>query len=61
MKALGRDYRPGRPESAFLVRPSGEVLQGIKAFLPLLSSLRGGKLMLWILQWPFAERLAERG
>lgn len=61
MKALGRDYRPGRPETAFLVRPSGEVLQGIEAFLPLLSSLRGGKVLLWILQWPFAGRLAERG
>lgn len=52
MKALGQDYRQGRPETAFLVRPSGEVLQGIEAFLPLLSSLRGGKVLLWILQWP---------
>lgn len=42
MKALGQDYRQGRPETAFLGRPSGEVLHGIEAFLPLRSSLRGG-------------------
>lgn len=61
MKALGWDYRSGCPETAFLVGPSGEVLRGLAAFLPLRSNLRGGKLLLWVLQWPFARQLAERG
>jgi predicted DCC family thiol-disulfide oxidoreductase YuxK len=26
MKVLGPDYRPGRPETAFLIKPSGEIL-----------------------------------
>ena len=43
-KVLGQDYRQGRPETALLGRPSGEVLQGIEAFLPLLPSLRGGEV-----------------
>ena len=45
--ALGREYRPGRPETAFLIRPSGEVLKGLDAFLPLVPNLPGGKLLLW--------------
>lgn len=59
--ALGRDYRPGRPETAFLIRPSGEVLQGLDAFLPLVPILPGGKLLLWWLRFPSVKRLAELG
>lgn len=62
---LGRDYRPGRPETAFLIRSSGEVLQGLEAFLPLIHHLPGGKLLLklllWCLGFPSARRLAEWG
>lgn len=61
MKALGHDYRPGRPETAFLIRPSGEVQQGFEAFLPVLSCLRVGKVLLWALRLPFVRQLAERG
>jgi len=59
--ALGQDYRPGRPETAFLIRSSGEVLQGLDAFLPLIPTLPGGKLLLWWLRFPPAKRLAEWG
>ena len=54
---LGANYRSGRPDVAFLVRPSGEVLQGLEAFLPLVPKLPGGKLLLWWLQFPSAKRL----
>jgi predicted DCC family thiol-disulfide oxidoreductase YuxK len=59
--ALGRDYRSGRPDMAFLIRPSGEILQGLDAFLPLIPNLPGGKLLLWWLRLPAAKRLAEWG
>ena len=61
VKALGYDYRPGRPATAFLIRPSGEVRQGLDAFLPVLSNFRMGKVLLWALQLPFVRQLAERG
>ncbi|MGZ8405500.1 MAG: thiol-disulfide oxidoreductase DCC family protein [Nitrospira sp.] len=59
--ALGREYRPGRPETAFLIRPSGEVIKGLDAFLPLVPNFPGGKLLLWWLGFPSAKRLAEWG
>ena len=61
LMALGREHRPGRPDVAFLIRPSGEVLQGLDAFLPLVPNLPGGKLLLWWLGFPSAKRLAEWG
>lgn len=60
-RALGQQYRLGRPDMAFLVRPSGQVLQGLDAFLPLAPSLPGGGLFLWCLRIPLAKRLAEWG
>jgi predicted DCC family thiol-disulfide oxidoreductase YuxK len=60
-KALGQDYRPGRPDMAFLLRPSGEVLKGFEAFLPFVPNLPGGKLLLWWLRFPFVRWLAEWG
>lgn len=59
--ALGRDYHPGRPDVAFLIQPSGEVLKGLEAFLPLAHHLPGGKLLLWWLEFPSVKRLAEWG
>ncbi|TKB61982.1 MAG: DUF393 domain-containing protein [Nitrospira sp.] len=56
-----RVYRPGRPETVFLIQPSGEVLKGLDAFLPLVPNLPGGKLLLWWLGFPFSKRLAEWG
>ncbi len=46
---------------AFLIRPSGEVLQGLDALLPLVPNLPGGKLLLWWLGFPSVKRLAEWG
>jgi len=58
---LGQKFRLGRPDMAFLVRPSGEVHQGLDAFLPLAPSLPGGRLLLWCIRIPLAKRLAEWG
>ncbi len=58
---LGRGYRPGRPHAAFFIRSSGEVVQGLEAFLPLIPILPGGKLLSWWLRFPSVKRLAERG
>ena len=60
-RILGSNYRSSRPDMAFLIRPSGEVLQGIDAFLPLVPNLPGGKILLRCLRFPFAKRLAEWG
>lgn len=60
-RILGSNYRSGRPDMAFLIRPSGEVLQGLDAFLPLVPNLPGGKFLLWWLRFPSAKRLAEWG
>jgi predicted DCC family thiol-disulfide oxidoreductase YuxK len=60
-RILGPNYRSGRPDMAFLIQPSGEVLQGLEAFLPLIHNVRGGKLLLWWLRFSSAKRLAEWG
>ncbi|MBX3350034.1 MAG: hypothetical protein KF747_15015 [Nitrospira sp.] len=49
--AVGQQYRPGRPEAAFFVQPSGKILQGPDAFSPLLPHLRGGTLVQWGLRF----------
>lgn len=58
---LGSRYMAGRPDAASLIRPSGEVLQGLGAFLPLVPNLPGGKFLLWWSQFSSAKRLAEWG
>lgn len=60
-RLLGPNYRSNRPDVAFLFRPSGEVCQGLEAFLPFFPDLPGGKLLLWWLRFPSARRLAEWG
>lgn len=45
---------------AFLVRPSGEVSEGLGAFLPLTPRLPCGRALLWMLRWRFVRALAER-
>ncbi len=42
--AVGQQYRPGRPEAAFFVQPSGKILQGLDEFSPLLPHLSRGRL-----------------
>ncbi len=58
---LGASYRSGRPDMALLIQPTGEVLQGVDAFRPVLQHLRGGRLLLRGLRFPVARWLAEWG
>src|SRR2546422_7087382 len=38
---LGSEYKPGRPDVAFLVEPDGTISRGLDAFLPLVPGLPG--------------------
>lgn len=44
-RRLGKEYVPGRPEVAFLVRQDGRIQKGLEAFLPLLPGLKGGRVL----------------
>jgi predicted DCC family thiol-disulfide oxidoreductase YuxK len=59
VKALGHHFRPGRPGTAFLIKPSGEVRHGLEAFLSFVPSLPSRKFLLWALRVPFVMPLAE--
>jgi predicted DCC family thiol-disulfide oxidoreductase YuxK len=59
--ALDRRYRLDQLETAFFVRASGQVFQGLDAFPPVLPNLSGGTLVLWGLRFGMARRLAELG
>lgn len=59
-RLLGDRYRPGPPAMALLVHPSGQVLQGIEAFLPLAPRIPGGRIIRWMLRRAFVRALAER-
>lgn len=54
-QALGESYRPGRPNAAFLVRPSGEIASGLDAFLALLPGLKGGQILSVLLSPPLVK------
>lgn len=58
--ALGAQYRPGPPSMAYLISPAGVVSQGVEAFLPLVPSLPGGRILRWVLRWSLMKALAER-
>ena len=58
-EALGPLHRPGRPDMAFLVHPSGDIAQGVDAFLPLAAALPAGRLLLWFIRIPLAKRFLE--
>lgn len=55
---LGADYRPGRPDVAFLVDRDGTIKKGLDAFLPLLPGLRGGNILQTLLRIPLMRPLA---
>lgn len=55
---LGQEYRPGRPDVAFLVEQNGMIKRGLDAFLPLLPGLRGGRLLRALLRLPLIRPLA---
>lgn len=57
-RCLGSDYKPGRPEVAFLVERDGTISQGLDAFIPLLPGLPGGDLLLALWRVPFLRPLA---
>lgn len=54
-QALGAGYRPGRPAVAFLVRPNGEIVSGLDAFLALLPGLKGGRALAVFLRLPLIK------
>ena len=56
-RALGTQYRAGRPDVAFLVYPDGNVATGLDAFLPLLPGLRGGRTLARLLTFPLLKPL----
>ncbi|MDE3020160.1 MAG: DUF393 domain-containing protein [Nitrospirota bacterium] len=57
---LGADYRPGRPDVAFLIERDGRTSRGLDAFLPLLPGISGGRFWLALLQVPLMRPLAYR-
>lgn len=57
---LGKEYRLGRPEVAFLVESDGSLHRGLDAFLPLLPGLPGGRFLSLLLKLPFLRPLSER-
>lgn len=59
-RCLGGEYRPGRPDVAFLVEQDGRISRGLDAFLPLLPGLRGGRVWLTLLTIPLVRSLALR-
>ena len=56
---LGADYKPGRPDAAFLVEGDGTISRGLDAFLPLVPGLRGGRVLHAILTVPLIRPLAD--
>ena len=57
-RCLGSEYRPGRPDVAFLVDADGRVSRGLDAFLPMLEGLRGGRMLLALMRVPVLKPLA---
>ena len=57
-RCLGSEYRPGRPDVAFLVDADGRVSRGLDAFLPMLPGLRGGQMLLALMRIPVLKPLA---
>ena len=55
---LKSDYKPGRPDAAFLVENDGTVTKGLEAFVPLLPGLRGGWLLLALWRVSFLRPVA---
>lgn len=58
-RRLGADYKPGRPDVAFLVEGDGTISRGLDAFLPLVPGLRGGRALHAILKVPLIRPLAH--
>ena len=59
VRRLGADYKPGRPDAAFLVEGDGTISRGLDAFLPLVPGLRGGRVLQAVLKVPLVRPLAD--
>ncbi|HET7057935.1 MAG TPA: DUF393 domain-containing protein [Nitrospiraceae bacterium] len=59
VRRLGAEYRAGRPGVAFLVERDGTVKKGLDAFLPLLSGLRGGRMLQALVRVPLMRPVAN--
>ncbi len=59
VQRLGRDYRAGQPDVAFLLNPDGTVHRGLEAFIPLLPGVRGGRVILFLLQLPLGMTIGK--
>ncbi len=57
---LGKEYTPGRPEVAYVIKPDGTVKLGLDAFLPLLPGLPGGRFLLHLVTSPLLRPVADR-
>jgi predicted DCC family thiol-disulfide oxidoreductase YuxK len=57
-RLLGHNYKPGRPDVAFLVQPDGTIQRGLDAFLPLLPKLPGGRFLQALMQVPLIRPFA---
>src|SRR5438309_9609410 len=57
---LGAEYKPGRPDVAFLVEPDGTSSRGLDAFLPLVPGLPGGRVLRASLSVPRLRPLGYR-
>jgi predicted DCC family thiol-disulfide oxidoreductase YuxK len=58
-RRLGAAYKPGRPDVALLIEGDGAISRGLDAFLPLVSGLRGGRVLHAILRLPLIRPLAD--
>lgn len=60
-RLLGKEYHPGRPTMAYFIDEQGHVHRGLDAFIPLLSGLPGGRLLLALWRIPVLRPFAYVG
>lgn len=60
-RLLGEEYRPGRPNIAYLIDEEGRIHRGLDAFIPLLSGLPGGRVLRTLWRVPFLRPIAYLG
>jgi len=58
-QALGKGYRQGRPDVAFLIRSNGEITSGLDAFLALLPGLKGGRIVSGLFSIPLVKPIGS--
>lgn len=58
-RLLREEYRPGRPEVAFLIDSTGKVTRGLDAFLPLLPAIKGGPFLAGFFRLPLIKPFAR--